>query len=134
MRGTKNLFSIDTQSLTKSAVSSLEALKANEYSILQVRKDEVIKPFIESWKIPYRQGMAYYQLTKTEKIQAQKQICIREKKSGKVYSGPNARQLLGLPNYEVKVAAAQHPLYDIFVQSSSRNRKLVAGTELIIML
>lgn len=133
VKGTKNLFNLDAQAINTASVKTLEILNPKEYTILAVRKEGPIKEFVESWKIDYRQGMAYYQLSKTEKIQAQKAICIREKKTGKVYSGDNARALLGLPDYEVKVQAAQHPTYDIFVQSTSVNRKLVPGTELLIM-
>lgn len=134
VRSTKNLFSLDTQALnTKAALSSLEILDSNDYQFLTVRKEGDIKSFVESWKLPFRQGANYYQLTKKEKIQGGKAICIREKKNGKVYTGDNARSLLGLPNYEVKVEAASHPKYDIFVQSSSVNRKLVPGTELLVM-
>lgn len=135
VRSTKNLFTVSTTALTKSVVTAnLDPLPAKSYTILQVRKDSPIKEFVESWKLDFRQGANYYQLSKPEKIQANKHICIRDKKNGKVYSGDSARSLLGLPNYEVKVGEAHHKDYQIFVQSSSSNRKLIAGTELIVML
>lgn len=133
IKTSNNLFTLDTQSLSAKSVSSLDVLDSNDYQFLAVRKEGDIKSFVESWKLPFRQGANYYQLTKKEKIQGGKAICIREKKNGKVYTGDNARSLLGLPNYEVKVEAASHPKYDIFVQSSSVNRKLVPGTELLVM-
>jgi hypothetical protein len=78
-------------------------------------------------------GSAFYELVKPEKVQGKKQVMIRERQSGKVYSGHEARQLLNLPPYEVKVAAVDHPNYDIFVQSTSVNRKLVPGQEVIVV-
>ncbi len=135
IRSTKNLFSLDTAAVSKAAVTKLlDPLKADEYTILHVRKDDKpIREFVESWKIPYHQGCAYYELSKPEKIQGNKNICLKDKKTGKVYTGDQARQMLGLPDYEVKVGAAQHPNFTLFIQSTSVNRKLVPGTELLVM-
>jgi hypothetical protein len=135
-RGTKNLFSMDVSNLTKTAVKNiLSEVKAKDYLLLPVRREEVIKDFVESWtQTNYRPGSAYYQLTKKETVQASKQLCVQEKVTGKVYGGTNARQLLGLPNHEVKVAPDQHDKFNIFVQSTSVNRKLVGGTNLIVLL
>lgn len=134
VRGTKNLFSLDTSKISATAVkSNLIELKPTDYELLNVSKKAVIKPFIESWKIGFRLGSAYYQLTKPEKVQGHKQICVQNKLNGKVYGGPNARNLLGLPDYEVKVEPTQHPDYHLFIQSTSNNRNLVAGTKLLVM-
>lgn len=64
-RSTKNLFALNTAKVTASAVKSkLTELTPSEYTLLNVRKKDAIKPFVESWKIEYRLGAAYYQLTK----------------------------------------------------------------------
>lgn len=76
-------------------------------------------------------GAAFYQLTKTEKVQGYKSIIIREKKSGVMYGGQAARQVLGLPSVECKLAPGSHPSYDIFIQSTSVNRKLEPNTHLV---
>jgi hypothetical protein len=130
-----NLFSLDTKALTKSAVTStLTVLPSSSYTFLQVRKDTPIKEFVESWKMEFRQGANYYQLSKPEKVQRNKHICIKDKRNGKVYSGDEARQLLGLPDYEVKINAADHKDWVIYIQSNSNNRKLIAGTDLLVMV
>lgn len=135
IRGTKSLFNLDTSALSTNVVkTALEELRPSEYMLLTVHKDAVIKDFVESWtKDTYRPGSAYYQLTKSETVQAYKQICVQNKRSGKIYTGANARQLLGLPNSEVKISPAQHPDFDLFIQSSSLNRKLIGGTKLIVL-
>ncbi len=135
VRGTKNLFQVDASHLTQAAIkSTLQELSPKDYQVLLVRKEDVIKPFVESWiTTGYVQGSAYYQLTKKETIQGSKQVCIQNKKNGKVYSGYAARQLLGLPSHEVKVEPADFGDYNIFVQSNSSNRKLVAGTSLLVL-
>ncbi len=134
IRGTKSLFNVDLSNVSTSTVkSNLEQLNPSEYELLPVRKEVDIKTFVESWKIPYVKGGSYYQLTKPETVQNYKQVCIQEKSNGKVYSGQNARDLLGLPDHEIKVNPANFGKYDVFVQSCSVNRKLMAGTKLIVL-
>jgi len=90
-----------------------------------------IRPFIESMvNGPMEKGAAFYQLTKPEKeVQDYKLIAIRDKTTGAVYGGANARDLLGLPHFgTVRVAPDDHGNYDIFIQSTSVNRKLVPGS------
>ena len=81
-----------------------------------------------------RTGGAFYQLSKSEKIQARKQIAVLEKKTDRVYTGPEARALLGLPDNEVRVKPDHNDNFTIFVQSTSVNRKLVPNTRLLLML
>lgn len=79
-----------------------------------------------------KKGSAFYMLTKPEAVQDYKIIAIVDKKTGSVYSGLGARDLLGLPHYgEAKVAPGDHGQYDIFVQSTSVNRKLPVGTKVM---
>lgn len=138
IRGTKNLFSIDPAISTHTIKTNLQELSPREYEVILVRGKLgvkiVIKDYVESWTgSPYRVGSAYYPLTKPETIQPSKAICIQEKRNGKVYSGRSARQLLGLPDYEVKVAPSFHADYNVYVQSTSVNRLLVPGTQLIVL-
>mgnify|MGYP001593859510 CR=1 FL=1 len=135
VRGTKNLFSLDTSKISATAVkSNLSELSPSDYMLLPISRKVAIKDFVESWtKETYRPGCAFYPLTKPEKIQASKQLAIQHKLTGKVYSGPNARTLLGLPNHEVKVEPANINDYHTYVQSLSTNRWLVPGTNLLVM-
>ncbi len=78
-------------------------------------------------------GAAFYQLTKTEdKVQDYKLIAIRDKSSGAIYCGPEARDMMGLPRIgDVRVAPQDHGNFDVFVQSTSVNRKVKTGTQLM---
>jgi hypothetical protein len=50
-----------------------------------------------------------------------------------VYMGEDARRMLGLPTSGVaKVRPGNHSSFDVFVQSTSLNRKLVRGTKLLV--
>jgi predicted Rdx family selenoprotein len=134
VRGTRNLFQLDASKLKKTTVKkNLTILKPSEYEIIPVRKDSPIRAYAEDWFDSYTIGSGYYQLMKKEVIQNYKQICVQDKKTGKVYSGDNARTLLGLPDFEVKVAPSTYGDFNIFVQSTSVNRKLIAGTQLLIL-
>jgi hypothetical protein len=97
-----------------------------------------IRDFVTRSGHSYRTGAAFYQLSKREKVQGNKQIAVAEldngRMTGKVFTGPAARQLLGLPDTEVTVKPGHNDRYQIFVQSTSVNRKLVTGTKLLVML
>lgn len=130
IRGSKNLFTMADPSLSTIA-SNLDSLHYGQFRLLDVDVDCRIDEFVEGeLNRPYRLGEAYYQLMKKEEIQPQKQIAIMA--NHKVYVGDEARKLLGLPDYHVKVNPGDHP-YEIFVQSTSVNRKLIAGTKLLIL-
>lgn len=78
-------------------------------------------------------GAAFYQLVKTEdKIQDYKLIAIRDKDTGAIYCGPEARQLIGLPQYgDARVRPDTAGKWQVFVQSTSVNRKVSGGTQLM---
>ena len=80
----------------------------------------------------YAAGLAYYQLTKSEKVQPSKDLAVRDKLTGKIYGGHEARALIGIPtNEHVRVTPRNVGNYDIFIRSTSVNRKLVRGTDLL---
>lgn len=98
------------------------------YPVLPLDHGVAIKSFVER-HAPYHIGCAFYQLTKTEKVQEAKQICLRDRKTQAIYTGHAARDLLGLPHYgAITLSPGKLGDYDVFVQSTSVNRKLVGGT------
>lgn len=80
----------------------------------------------------WKKGAAFYLLMKPEReVQDYKKIIIKSKTSGEYFSGAAARDMLGLPQYGTcKVVPGDHGDYEIFVQSTSVNRKLPVGTTL----
>lgn len=135
VRGYRNLFNLDVTSLNKTAVDKLDKLGPGQFRMLAVKSDSPIADFIEAQtKRPYRLGEAYYQLTKPVEVQPQKTVALFDKKAYAVYTGKNARKLLGLPdNHTVRVSPALHPNYEIFIQSTSVNRKLLSGTNVLLI-
>ena len=109
--------------------------KVQFWTVKTPTEGETLREFCEAHlkNAAMLKGSAFYQLTKTEpKVQDYKQIAIRDKKTGKVYSGQEARNILGLPhNGDVRLAPGNHSHYDIFIQSTSVNRKLPVGTQVM---
>lgn len=134
VRATTSLFSTGIDAVNKGTVrSTLDLLDPSAYRVLPVTKDIDIKAFFASQTVAFRRGANYYQFTKRETIQASKEILVREKATGHVYGGQQARDLLGLQMQDIRDTPGYNPEYEIYVQSTSPNRKLVAGTNLLVL-
>lgn len=131
---TRGFYSTDLAGVSKQTIKAKLVDISSQVQFFNVTREEQIRPFVES-RIggSMLKGGAFYQLTKKEdEVQDYKMIAIRDKKTGSVYSGVEARNILGLPHFgTVKVAPGNHGNYDIFIQSTSVNRKLVPGTQLM---
>lgn len=107
----------------------------SRFAVHSVEKEEDIKSFVErKTKKDYIPGTAFFQLTKPEKIQGSKQVALIEKGKKSVLGGPLARKLVGLVDFaDGKVTPGNHANFDVFVQSTSSNRKLVRGSKLLVL-
>lgn len=133
IRGTKSLFKVNTVTGSQ-IVNNLTPMSAANYSLIYVPVDQRVDEFVyDHTGAKLIIGKAYYQLTKKETIQPQKNIAIQY--NNKIYTGPAARQLLGLPDHTVDVDPGNDSYkdYRIFVQSTALNRKLIGGTSLLLM-
>jgi hypothetical protein len=135
IRGTRSLFKLDVSDLSSKKVNdNLDSLKAHEFQIVKIKRDCTIRDTVEqATGKDYIKGCAFYQLMKPETVQAYKKVIIRNKTSGYLYTGDKARKLLGLPDHELRLRPEDLGRFDIFVQSTSVNRKLIAGTDLVIL-
>ena len=126
------VFTMDATAVNhKTVAANLKELTG--FRLEHVKQPTVIKPFIETLGLPFIQGNYFFQFIKPEKVSDAKEILIRHKISGKIYGGPGARQLVGLPTTgEVRIKPQPNPEYDVFIQSSSLNRNLIAGHDLLI--
>src|SRR5271157_1245275 len=82
----------------------------------------------------YVKGTVFYQLMKRESnVQDYKIFCVRDKNTKAIYSGKAARDLLGLPHYgTIALSPGNHGNYDIFIQSTSVNRKIPLNSSVLI--
>ncbi|MBB6080287.1 vWA domain-containing protein [Streptomyces paradoxus] len=136
IRGSRAVFSTGAEAVNKDTIKAagLTPVDPSKYRLIPVARNAAIREWVVECGHTYRTGAAFYQLSKSEKIQAQKQIAVLEKKTDRVYTGPEARTLLGLPDAEVRVKPDHNDHFTIFVQSTSVNRKLVPSTRLLLML
>jgi uncharacterized protein YegL len=127
-KSTRGFFTTDmSQVKSKQVKAQLDNL-ANQFAMHKVPKECAIREFVEDMGHTFNKGDGFYQLTKDETVQSYKEILIMEKGKKAIYGGSDARDLLGLPDLNVKVRPGNHANFDIFVQSTSVNRKLVRGT------
>lgn len=156
-KGTKTLFvgaQVDAKAIK---AANLTPLVTKDRKIVRVTKTEdsfekVVKPVTKSRLKPemggfveiekfvrrinkgvYPIGDAFYELVKTEKVQADKEIAVVENNTNQVFVGDGARQLLGLPHGVCTVKPDMNPDYTIFIQSNSRNRHLPHGCQVMLI-
>lgn len=131
VKSTNNIFAVNTDNITRTKIrTNLSEVKG---SLHHAQKDYVIKDMVENLiGREFVKGMAYYELSKLELVQPYKEIVIVSKKDGKKFGGQDARQLLGLPTHETKMKPGDFGDWRIFIQSTSLNRKVKAGTSLFI--
>lgn len=130
IRGSKSLF---TQTVsTADIVNTLTEVTPGSYQLLEVVKDSRADEFMMAHAGgKFVIGAVHYELTKSEKIQANKNVAILAA-DGKLYMGRGARQMIGLPDHDARIRPGDHKDYTIFVQSTAPNRKLIAGTQAVI--
>ncbi|ATW52335.1 vWA domain-containing protein [Streptomyces peucetius] len=135
IRGSRAVFSTGAETVNKDTIKAagLTPVNPSTYQLIPVARDAAIRDWVMECGHTYRTGGAFYQLSKSEKIQARKQIAVLEKKTDRVYTGPEARTLLGLPDEDVRIKPDHNDDFTIFVQSTSVNRKLVPNTRLLLM-
>lgn len=125
----------DLSKVSKKVINrTLDDLSKN-FKTLTVGAEQAVKEFVEAKTGKYVIGSAYYQLMKPEKVQPQKAVLLMDKATKAVYGGNDARDLIGLPTDGVthaKVEPGNHANFEVFVQSTSVNRKLPRGTKVLV--
>jgi hypothetical protein len=136
IRGSRAVFSTGADAVNAEAIqqAALTPLKPVDYMLVPVTARTAIKAWVEDQcGIKYRLGKAFYQLTKREEIQGNKEIMILEKSTSQIYAGDQVRDMLGLGRDNVKVKPDHNDKYEIFVKSTSVNRVLLPGTKLLVL-
>lgn len=103
---------------------------SDKYKVFNVTEDSRIDEFFKSKGYSYERGKGFYQFTKNVLIQGYKQIIVVHKVTGEIFTNVQARRLIGLPaDADAQARPGDHSDYLCFVQSTSDNRKLLAGTK-----
>lgn len=110
----------------------LKPVAPGRFQVMEVGSSpRVIKEFVQDHNLIFQTGRGFYEFTKREEIQPNKEVVLRDKNTGDMYTGARAREMIGIP-YGVRgnVSPSNLP-YDVFVQSTSYNRKLMPNTRFL---
>lgn len=129
-KSTKSFYTTDLSTLSKTELSKMTDLSGG-FRKWAVDREVDIKTFVEYHGVKFVLGAGYYPVTKKELLRVGRNVLVREKGTARIYGGQQARSLLGIPVGETMVTPGNHANYDVFFQSTSVNRKLVRGTELL---
>lgn len=144
-RSTTSLFQPQMDKVDEAALKAagLKPLDPSKYVLIPVTQEERIDEFVKQCTTNYVVGKGYYQLTGGRKpkgkrgiiVQGNKAIAVLNKKTNEVFTGDEARKLVGLPKENVTVDPAKTDGdYILFVQSTSLNRILgPIGTKFLLM-
>jgi von Willebrand factor type A domain-containing protein len=110
----------------------LRAVPGDRFQVLEVEEREAIKAFVQRNGLTFKTGKGFCEFKRTETIQASKEIILQNLATGDLFTGSQARLMLGLPLGEtVRTRPARLEGYRIFIQNKSHNRKLRSGTQLL---
>lgn len=127
-------FYTDASKLKPSVVAKKLEDVSKDFRHWRVDAEQPISNFVKEKTGSYELGRAFYELTKPEMIQSHKDIVLQNRKTKKFFGGEEARTMLGIakgPGVNVRVRPGNHGDWKIFVKSTSMNRKLVRGTDLL---
>ncbi|NTW13819.1 MAG: hypothetical protein HGA31_02180 [Candidatus Moranbacteria bacterium] len=111
------------------AASGLIPVPAGRFQVMGIDANQAIREFVEEQGLTFKTGRGFYQFTKPETIQERKEVVLMDKTTGDMYSGAQAREIIGLPlGMRGKIKPTSLEKYHVFVQSTSYNRKLIGGT------
>lgn len=92
-----------------------------------------MKEYIEGErKLRFFRGCGYYPLdARTELIQEDKEVVIRHRRTGEMFTGPGTREMIGVPlGTRGRVVANVLDDYDVFVQSTSPGNRTLRSEDL----
>jgi len=116
--------------------TNLLPVDPSRFQVLGVTKDQDIKSFVLDSGASFVVGRGFYEWTKRETIQEKKEVVLVDKVSGDMWCGTVARDMIGLPmgqrgDLSPSQAYDVNRQYQVFIQSTSNNRKLMKGTKFL---
>jgi hypothetical protein len=110
----------------------LRAVPSGRFQVLEIDEAQPIKTFAQRNGLIFKPGKGFYEFTKTETIQAHKEIVLQNRTTGDLFAGNQARIMLSLPiGVDARIRPTHLDEYRVFVQSTSYTRKLVGGTHFL---
>lgn len=118
------------------APSTLKPVRPGKFQVFEVLVDCPIREFVEGQGVTFVKGHGFYELTKAETIQNYKDLVLVDRETGDMFTDEaTIRNLLGIrdirPGSKDRIHLSELrnlDRYRVFVQSTSVNRRLKAGT------
>jgi len=115
-----------------SASAHFRAVAPDRFQVLSVYEDTPIKDFVIDNGLTFQIGRGFYEFTKRVLVQDYKEVIVQDRNTGDMFTGNDARQILGIPvGHGEKVKPGVLDKWRGFIQSTSPNRKLIAGTKFL---
>jgi hypothetical protein len=116
-------------------VEKLEPVHPSRFQVLSVTEKTPIRRFAEENGLKFAKGRGFYEFTKTVEVQPYKEVVLLDNETGAMFSGDDARTMIGLPpmneGTNVKLRPAPLDGFTAFIQSTSINRALLPGTRFL---
>lgn len=122
------------EDVTLKEMGKLVPVIPGRFQIMTVDENCAIKQFVENNGIKFKIGRGFYELSKAETVQQYKEVIMMDRETGEMFNGSQVREELGLQPQSEKGGVKERLHKDatkkfrVFVQSTSVNRKLIAGT------
>lgn len=122
---------LDQLAGTPEKMSKRSLTTGSRYQVIEVDHDMSIQGFVELNGLEFEKGRGFYEWTKPEIIQDYKEVIAQNIESGAIITGQRARSVLGVVEAEGGRQKNRSETHRGFVQSTSVNRKLIAGTKFL---
>lgn len=113
----------------------LKPVPPGRFQLLEVNEEMDIRSFVEKNELEFQPGKGFYEFTKSEEIRAAREVVLVDPKTGDMYSGRRAREMIGVPMGTHKTISPRTipvPVpYIIYIQSTSYTRKLKPNTKFL---
>lgn len=122
--------------IDKNLSDDLKPVPPGRFQIMTVDRECEIRDFVQDRNLTFQVGKGFYEFTKSEEIRPAREVVLREKTTGDMYSGAKAREMMGVPLGQHKTISPRTmpnalPNYDVFIQSTSYTRKLKPNTRFL---
>ncbi len=132
-RGSSSASSITASG--KVDIDKLAPVHPSRFQVLDIDGAVAIKGFVEDNGLSFKKGRGFYEFTKSVTVQPYKEVVLFDRTTGAMFSGADARTMIGLPKEgtggNVKLRPGPLAGFTAFIQSTSVNRKLLSGTKFL---
>jgi len=112
----------------------LRPVHPGRFQVLNVDHDQQIKEFVAAQGLRFKTKRGFYEFIKTVTVQDYKEVILMDRETGDMFTGSDARRLLGLPEHgtvNINPRSTAGLRYVAFIQSASHTRKLIGGTRFL---